>query len=100
MKKIIMTALLGATFTLATAQSVFFVHPMDFDNTEALHYSVNYFVKEELKNTNHAAQLAAFEALSHETNRSAMDNAIQNLSSSDSEQYNYISIQTEYLKQI
>ena len=100
MKKIIITALLGATFTLATAQPVFFVHPMDFDNTEAINYSVNYFVKEELKSVDADAQLVAFESLSHGKDRAAMDKVIKNLCNSSAEQCNYIDIQTEYLKQI
>lgn len=100
MKKIIMTALLGATFTLATAQPVFFVHPMDFDNTEAINYSVDYFVKNECQNTDKVAQLTAFESLSHGKDRAAMDKAIKNACDASSEQCNYVAIQTEYLKQI
>lgn len=100
MKKIIMTALLGATFTLATAQPVFFVHPMDFDNTEAVNYSVDYFVKNECQNTDQSAQLVAFEALSHGKDRAAMDKAIQTVCDAGSEQCNYIAIQKEYIKQI
>ncbi len=100
MKKIIITTLLGTVFSLAAAQPVFFVHPMDFDNTEAINYSVNYFVKEELKNVDANAQLTAFESLSHGKDRAAMDKVIKNLCDSGSEQCNYITIQTEYLKQI
>ncbi|GAA5099381.1 hypothetical protein [Wohlfahrtiimonas larvae] len=100
MKKIIMTALLGATFSLATAQPIFFVHPMDFDNTEAINYSLNYFVKNECQNTDQAAQLTAFESLSHGKDRAAMDKAIKSVCDSGSEQCDYVTIQTEYLKQI
>lgn len=100
MKKIIMTALLGATFTLATAQPVFFVHPMDFDNTEAINYSLDYFVKNECQNTDQTAQLTAFESLSHGKDRVAMDKAIQNVCDTGSEQCNYIAIQKEYIKYI
>lgn len=100
MKKIIMTALLGATFTFATAQPVFFVHPMSFDNTEAINYSLDYFVKNECQNTDQMAQLTAFESLSHGKDRAAMDKVIKKLCDSGTEQCNYVDIQTEYLKQI
>ena len=94
MKKIIMTVLFSATFTFATAEPTFFVHPMDFDNTEAINYSVNYFVNEELTNVDVKAQLTAFEALSHEKNRDIMNEAIK--AACDSNQCDYVSIQTQY----
>lgn len=100
MKKMIMTILLGATCTLATAQPVFFVHPMDYDNTEAINYSINYFIKSELKNPDTTAQLTAFESLSHAKDRATMDQVINQLCTQDAKHCNYVEIQKEYLQKI
>lgn len=94
MKKIILTALLSTTF--AAAQPLFFVHPMDFDNTEAANYSVDYFINHQPDHSE-SDQHAAFEALSYGKNRASMDQAIQTACDIN-QQCDYVSIQALYVE--